>query len=98
MNIPAFFFFLLGIVFAITGHWGLLRAPDVFTRIQTSSTCSTTTVLSILIGSMILTGLSPFTGKIVAITIFFLITSPLTTHIIARFAWEEGSVPWRKRQ
>jgi len=98
MNIAALFFFLLGILFAVTGHWGLLRAPDVFTRIQTSSTCSTTTVLSVLIGSLILTGFSPFTGKIVAITIFFLITSPLTTHIIARFAWEEGIVPWRKRQ
>lgn len=97
MNIAALIFFLLGMVFAVTGHWGLLRAPDVFTRLQTSSTCSTTTVLSILIGSMILTGFSPFTGKIVAITIFFLITSPLTTHIIARFAWEEGIVPWRKR-
>lgn len=98
MNIAALFFFLLGILFAVTGHRGLLRAPDVFTRIQTSSTCSTTTVLSVLIGSLILTGFSPFTGKIVAITIFFLITSPLTTHIIARFAWEEGIVPWRKRQ
>jgi multicomponent Na+:H+ antiporter subunit G len=98
MNSAALVFFILGILFAVTGHIGLLRAPDVFTRIQTSSTCSTTTVLSVLIGSMILTGLSPFTGKIVAITIFFLITSPLSTHIIARFAWEEGIVPWRKMQ
>jgi multicomponent Na+:H+ antiporter subunit G len=43
-------------------------------------------------------GLSPFTGKVAAITLFFLITSPVATHIIARYAWEEGIVPWRRME
>lgn len=90
------FFFLLGAFFSVIGHIGLLRAPDIYTRMQTSSTCSTTAVLSILIAALILTWISPFTGKIIAIIIFFLITSPVSTHIIARFAWEEGNVPWRR--
>lgn len=92
------FFFLLGVFFTLTGHYGQLRAPDVYTRLQASSTCSTTAVLSLLIGSMLLTGLSPFTGKIAAVTVFYLITAPVSSHIIARFAWEEGIVPWRSRQ
>lgn len=98
MSIAAVIFFGLGIFFAITGHIGLLKAPDVYTRLQTSSTCSTTSVISILIASMLLSGLSPFTGKVAAITIFFVITSPLSTHIIARYAWEEGIVPWRRQK
>ncbi|MFO7850020.1 MAG: monovalent cation/H(+) antiporter subunit G [Spirochaetia bacterium] len=96
MEWGAIFFIGLGAFFSITGHIGLLSAPDVYTRLQTSSTCSTTAILSILIASMLFTWFSPFTGKIFAIIIFFLLTNPVSTHIIARFAWEEGAVPWRK--
>jgi multicomponent Na+:H+ antiporter subunit G len=89
-------FFVLGAFFAVSGHIGMLFSPGVYTRLQTSSTCSTTAVVSIFIGTMVVTGISPFTGKILAITVFFLITNPVATHIIARFAWENGTVPWRK--
>lgn len=98
MNWIAALFFFLGAFFAVTGHAGLLTAPDVYTRLQTSSTCSTTSVVSVLIACMIVAGLSPFTGKVAAITLFFLITSPVATHIIARYAWEEGIVPWRRME
>lgn len=98
MSWVAVIFFILGVFFALTGHLGLLKAPDVYTRLQTSSTCSTTSVLSILIACMLLSGISPFTGKVAAITIFFIITNPVATHIIARYAWEEGIVPWRRQQ
>jgi len=47
---------------------------------------------------MFITGLHPFTGKVIVITIFFFITNPITTHIITGYAWEEGIFPWRKRQ
>lgn len=90
------FFIALAAFFSITGHIGLLRAPDVYTRLQTSSTCSTTAILSTLIAALLFTWFSPFTGKICAIIVFFLLTNPVATHIIARFAWEEGAVPWRK--
>lgn len=96
LTITSGVFFILGGFFAVVGHIGLLSSPDFYTRLQTSSTCSTTAVLSALIATMVLTGISPFTGKILAITIFFLITSPVSTHIIARFAWNEGLAPWRR--
>ena len=89
-------FFLLGVFFTITGQLGLLKAPDPYTRLQTSSVCSTTGVLSFLIAAIFMVPLGPFTGKILAIIIFFLITNPVSTHIIARFTWNEGIVPWRK--
>lgn len=89
-------FFILGAFFSVTGHIGLLRAPDVYTRLQTSSICSTTAVVSVLIAAIVATAVGPFTGKIVVIAVFFLVTNPVATHIIARFAWENGIVPWRK--
>lgn len=89
-------FLLMGIVFSVIGNLGVLMFPDVYTRLQASSTCSTTSVLSILIAAMLSAGFSPLSGKILVITIFFLISSPVASYIVARFAWSQEIIPWRK--
>ena len=89
-------FLLMGIVFSIMGNLGVLIFPDVYTRLQASSTCSTTSVFSIFIAAMLSAGFSPLTGEILAITVFFLITSPVSSYIIARYAWRKDIPPWRK--
>ncbi|MBN2585658.1 MAG: monovalent cation/H(+) antiporter subunit G [Candidatus Fermentibacteraceae bacterium] len=96
MNIGAVIFFALGAVFNIMGNLGVLIFPDVYTRLQASSTCSTTSVLSFLFGCMFLVGLGPMLGRLLVITMFFFVTSPISAHIIARFAWQNGMVTWRK--
>ena len=96
MNTGALVFFGLGAVFNIMGNLGVLIFPDAYTRLQASSTCSTTSVLSFLIGCMLLVGLGPMLGRLVVITMFFFITSPISAHIIARFAWQNGMVAWRR--
>jgi multicomponent Na+:H+ antiporter subunit G len=96
MTWVALVFFGLGAVFSIMGNLGVLIFPDVYTRLQASSTCSTTSVFSILVGCMIVAGLTPMTGKIFVITLFFFVTNPISAHIIARYAWESGIVPWRR--
>lgn len=96
MSWVALVFFGLGAVFSIMGNLGVLIFPDVYTRLQASSTCSTTSVFSILVGCMIVAGLTPMTGKILVITLFFFITNPISAHIVARYAWECGIVPWRR--
>lgn len=96
MNTVAAVFFGLGVVFNIMGNVGVLVFPDVYTRLQASSTCSTTSVLSFFIGCMFIAGWGPMTGKLLAITLFFFVTNPISAHIIARFAWQNGIVAWRK--
>ena len=96
MNIVAAVFFGLGVIFSIMGNLGVLIFPDAFTRLQASSTCTTTSVLSFFIGCMFLVGLGPMLGRLLAITLFFFITSPISAHIIARFAWKNDLVPWRR--
>ena len=96
MSIAAGFFFLLGVVFNIMGNVGVLVFPDVYTRLQASSTCSTTSVLSFFIGCMLVAGWGPMTGRILAITLLFFVTNPISAHIIARFAWQSGMIAWRK--
>lgn len=87
-----------GILFAILGNVGVLFLPDVYTRLQASSTCTTTSVFSFLVAGMIDAGFSPVAGKILVITVFLVISSPISAHIIGRFAWRKGVVPWRSHR
>lgn len=96
MNAGAIIFLILGVIFGVIGNLGILILPDVYTRLQASSTASTTSVLSALIAAMFIAGWSAMTGKILVITLFFFVTSPISAHIIARFAWERDMVPWRR--
>lgn len=96
MSIVALVFFALGVIFALMGNLGVLVFPGVYTRLQASSTCSTTSVFSVLVGCMIVSGIGPLTGKILVITLFFFITNPITSHIIGRHAFESGMIPWRR--
>jgi len=89
-------FLLLGIVFSIMGNLGVLIFPDVYTRLQASSTCSTTSVFSVFIAAILSAGFSPLSGKILVITAFFLVSSPVSSYIIARYAWHNEIVPWQK--
>ena len=90
------FLFLLGIIFSIMGNLGVLIFPDVYTRLQASSTCSTTSVFSIFLAAMLMSGVSVLSAKILVITIFFLISNPVSSYIIARYAWNKEIIPWRK--
>ena len=89
-------FISLGVVFAIIGNLGVILFPDVYTRLQASSTCGTTATLSVILGCFFFVEFGPMTGKIVVIALFFLVSSPVSSHIIARYAWKKEMVPWRR--
>jgi len=91
-------FLALGIFFGLVGNLGVLRFPDLYTRLHASAKCSTTTVVSVFIACMLLEGFSVLTGRIVVIALFFLLTGPVTAHIIGRRAWKRGVLPWRRRE
>ena len=91
-------FLVLGMIFAVLGNLGVLVFPDIYTRLQASSTCSTTSVLSFLIAAILYSGFSNMTGKLLVISLFFMISSPVSSHIIGRFAWNNEIMPWRKRR
>lgn len=96
MNWAAAVFFGFGVIFAIISHLGVLIFPDVYTRLQASSTATTTSVFSVIVGCMFLTGWNEMTGKLAVIALFFFVSSPVAAHIIARFAWRNEMIPWRR--
>jgi multicomponent Na+:H+ antiporter subunit G len=96
MNWGAIIFLGLGVVFGVIGNLGVLILPDVYTRLQASSTASTTSVFSALVAGIFVVGWDPMAGKIAVIALFFFVSSPIAAHIIARYAWQREIVPWRR--
>jgi len=75
---------LIGSIFLLLGSIGLIRMPDVFTRIQTGTKASTLgTVLSLLGIGIIHFDMA---GKIFLLIVFILITNPVSSHMLARAA------------
>jgi multicomponent Na+:H+ antiporter subunit G len=76
-----------GAAFALLAAVGLLRMPDVFTRMQASTKASTLGLGCLLLGAALQLG--DFASFIRAISIgaFILLTTPVAAHVIARAAY-----------
>ena len=72
-----------GCFFIITGGVGLLRLPDVYSRMHASGITDTLGAGLFLGGLMIQGGLSMVTVKLALILIFILFTSPTATYALA---------------
>ena len=86
----------IGVLFDIFGCIGLLRLPDVYNRIQSSTKCVTVGTCFILVGSLVLLDSLPDTVKGVLCIAFILITSPTAAHALARAAHRSGIALWER--
>ena len=87
-EIVAFFFFLLTLLFGLSGILGLFRFNGIYEKIQSISLLGTTSVLSMFIGLLILSKSWLFATRLGIIILFFLISSPTATYIITRLYWK----------
>lgn len=94
----AYLFIFLGLVFIFFGTLGIIRFPDIYTRLQTSSKCDAAGAVALLVGLMVREGLDSFSLRILIILIFLLLTNPVASHAIARSAAIKGIKPWRKKK
>ena len=103
-NLIIYILMAIGVFFNLLGGIGLLRFPDVYTRLHAGTKC--TTFGSIFIcGSVILIGLRMWytgstDGSVLAIhslvaLVAILLTNPTGAHAIARAAHRSGIVPVR---
>jgi multicomponent Na+:H+ antiporter subunit G len=75
-----------GSAFAVVGGLGLLRLPDLYSRMHGGGITDTLGAGLILVGLMFRSGSSLATVKLVMILAFLLVTSPTATHAVARAA------------
>ena len=89
---------MAGCFFIITGGVGLLRLPDVYSRMHAAGVTDTIGVGLFLGGLMIQGGLSTVTVKLVLILIFILFTSPTATYALANALYGGGVKPVDKER
>ncbi len=94
----AYLFIILGLVFIFFGTLGIIRFPDIYTRLQTSSKCDAAGAIALLVGLMVREGLDSLSLRILIILMFLLLTNPVASHAIARSAAIRGIKPWRKKK
>ncbi|RLI91661.1 MAG: hypothetical protein DRO89_03530 [Candidatus Altiarchaeales archaeon] len=91
-------FLLTGTFFFITATLGLLRFPDLFTRLHATGKGDTLGASLTLIGLALHAGLTPESIKILITLVFILATSPVAAHAICRAIYVKGAKPWVKKE
>jgi multicomponent Na+:H+ antiporter subunit G len=79
---------LLGTIFSILGILGLLRLPDVYTRLHATGKVSVYGTVLLLIAAISLTPLS--LGKGLVLIALLLLSAPAVAHAIASAAYQAG--------
>lgn len=78
-----------GLFFFLVGVLGLLRMPDVFSRIHTTTKGDTLGVGLIILGLMVLSGVSFESLKLFITLILVWVTTPTAAHLIAKSEYEK---------
>ena len=76
-----------GSAFALLAAVGVLRMPDVFTRMQASTKASTLGVGCLLLGTALQLGDFGSVIRVLSIGAFLLLTTPVAAHVIARASY-----------
>lgn len=83
----------IGTLALVIGSLGLIRLPDVFSRIHAVGMMDTAGVGFIVLGMMIHEGFSLISVKLAAVAVFLFFTSPIATHAVAQVAHKSGFSP-----
>ena len=85
---------VVGLVFDFFGCLGLVRFPDVYSRLQASAKCITIGTCGILLGLVLFKGLGATGVKAILCLLFIILTAPVSAHVLARASYRSGVKPW----
>lgn len=92
-QIFVYVFLLAGIYFLLSTTVGLIRFPDLYTRLHAGSKCLMAGSISVLMGCIVLKGIGAVSLKLIVIIIFLLITNSVAIHVIACFGHFYNLIP-----
>ncbi len=89
-----------GLFFTLVGSIGLLRFPDLYTRLHATGKCDTLGGGLIILGALIYhffqySGVPLVPAKLIFLIIFIFIANPTATHALMKAAYKTGLKPWR---
>ncbi|MCK5838294.1 MAG: Na+/H+ antiporter subunit G [Bacteroidales bacterium] len=86
-----YFFLTLGTVFLFLGSLGIVRMPDLYTRIQAGTKSTTLGAMSFILGIGLLQ--PDWLIKLLAVIFFIAISNPLSSHALARASYKHRYKP-----
>lgn len=90
------FLLLVGVGFFLAGTVGLLRFPDVYSRLH-ALTKADNVGLGLIVAGLILQAESlAVMGKLLLIWLLVLIASASVAHLVSRTALRKGIKPWKR--
>ena len=85
---------LIGSLFALTASIGLLRLPDFYTRMHAASKAGTLGSCVMLIALAVYADDLAVTLRALGGVVFFLLTAPVSAHLLAKAAHGSGLKLW----
>lgn len=89
-------FLLIGAVFMLLAALGVVRMPDLFTRMQATTKSATLGAGCTLLAAALHFADLGVTTRVVAVIAFLLLTAPVAAHMIGRAAYFIGVPLWEK--
>lgn len=89
---------LTGVLFILLASIGILRLPDLFTRMSAVTKAATLGVGVVLSGTAVHFLLFTVTLHAIAIIVFLVLTAPVGAHLLARAAYYSGIRLWEGTQ
>lgn len=85
---------LAGSGFTLVAALGLLRLPDLYTRMHAASKAGSVGVGLILLALALVADTWPESLRALAAILFFLLTTPISAHLLAKAAHGAGYALW----
>ena len=85
---------LVGAAFALIAAIGLVRLPDLYTRMHAASKAGTLGSGVLLIALALDDGSGSTAGRALAGVVFFLLTAPISAHLLAKASYTVGYEMW----
>ncbi len=83
-----------GLFFQVVAALGLVRFPDVFSRLHVTGVLDTLGMPLVLLAIAIHLGPTLASGKLLLVIALLYLTSPLVGHLLSRAAFQSGMKPW----
>jgi multicomponent Na+:H+ antiporter subunit G len=87
---------IIGAVFTLIASLGIMRFPDIYTRMHSASKAGTLGSGLMLIALAVLAEDHATVTRALAAVVFFLLTAPVAAHLLAKAAYAAGYQLWER--
>jgi multicomponent Na+:H+ antiporter subunit G len=84
-----YIFIFLGVIAFLISSIGLVRMPDIYTRMHAGTKTTTIGIILIVLGAGCIE--PSWAWKLILLAVFILLTNPLSSSVIARASHSDGS-------